>query len=140
MGFSMLEVLTAMAVVAVLLSLASPQLSAFQAQYRITSGARQVAIDLQRARMKAVGENAFCRVMFYGDGTYVLQSSVDGVTFVTNGAGMRLPEGISFVGTLPQPTFTRLGTLTAPGSLSLTNTLGQTKAVQINLFGKITIT
>ncbi len=138
-GVSLLEVVTAVAVAAILMALAVPQLPVWRAHMRIGSSARQIAIDLQRARMKAVGENAFYRVVFSNDGTYVLQTSPSGITFTNDSAPVQLAEGVQFVGTLPQLTFNRLGTLAAPASVSITNTVGQTKIVHINVLGRITI-
>lgn len=138
-GFSLAELLTAMGLTAVLLAIAAPQLPTYYAQLEIAGGAKQVAIDLHRARMKAVGENAFYRLTFSDDGTYVRQSSQDGATFVNDGAAVALPTGVQFVGTLPQPTFNRLGTVAADATVTLTNVIGTTKAVHVNTLGNITI-
>ena len=141
-GFSIAEVLTAIVVGAILCALAAPRLPAYQAEFQISGGARQIAVDLQRARMRAVGENVFYRVVFNMEGSYVLQSSADGITYVNEESPLRLPSGISFVSTfggLPQPRFSRLGTLAADARLTIKNSIGQTKVVQMNTLGQITI-
>lgn len=138
-GFSFIEVLTSMALATVLMTIAVPQLPALWAQFQIGGAARAIAIDLQRARMKAVGENAYCRVVFSSEGSYVWQSSADGTTFTTSGAAVWLPNGVSFLGTLPTPTFNRLGVLSDGTAVTITNSIGQTKTVQVNILGKITI-
>lgn len=138
-GFSFVELLTATAVAVVLLALAAPQLPVFWAQFQLGNSARQVAITLHRARMRAVGENAFYRVVFGSDGTYVLQSSADGGSFANVERPLALPDGIGFVGDLPQPTFNRLGTVASEGQVTVVNSLGQAKTVAINILGKISI-
>jgi prepilin-type N-terminal cleavage/methylation domain-containing protein len=141
-GFTIAEVITAMAVGGLLLALAAPQLPTYQAEFQIGNGARQIAIDLQRARMKAVGENVFYRIVYNTNGTYVLQSSADGAAYTNNGVPVALPSGIHFVvtfGGLPQPRFNRLGILAADARLTIGNSIGQTKVVQMNTLGQITI-
>lgn len=141
-GFTIAEVLVAVGVGSVLLALAAPQLPAYKAEFQIANSAREIATDLQRARMKAVAENAFYRIVFNTDGTYVRQSSADGATFVNDDVPVALPSGIRFVvtfGGLPQPKFNRLGTLAADARLTLTNSIGQTKVVQMNTLGQVTI-
>ncbi len=138
-GFSFTEVLTATAVGVVLLGLAVPQLPVFWAQFQLGNSARQVAITLQRARMRAVGENGFYRVVFAADSTYVLQFSVDGSSFANAERPLALPDGIGFLGTLPQPTFNRLGTVASDAQVMMVNSLGQVKTVTVNVLGKIGI-
>ncbi len=138
-GFSLTELLTAMGVVAVLLTVAAPGLPRYVAQFEITGSASQIAIDLQRTRMKAVGENAFYRLVFSDTGSYYRQASQDGATFVDDGAAIALPSGVRFVGSVPQVTFNRLGTVAADATVTLTNALGMTKTLRINTLGNITI-
>lgn len=138
-GFSIVEVLTVTAVAAVLAGIAVPQLPPLWAQFQIGGATRQIAIDLQAARMRAVGENSYYRIVFNADSTYVLQSSPDGATFANRALPVSLPAGIQFVGSVPQPTFNRLGMLADAASVTITNSIGQTKTVGINILGKITI-
>jgi hypothetical protein len=133
------EVLTSTALASVLLAIAVPQLPTLRAQFQIGAAAREIAINLQQARMKAVGENVYCRVVFNNNGSYVLQSSADGTSFTTSGPAVWLPHGVSFLGTLPDPIFNRLGVLGDSAAVAITNSLGATKTVQINILGKITI-
>jgi Tfp pilus assembly protein FimT len=141
-GFSVFEVLPVTAIAAILMSVAAPQLPVYWAQFQLVGSARQIGVELQRTRMKAVGENSFYRIIFNGEGTYVRQSSSDGVTFVSDAGPMSLPSGIRFVSTaggLPQPTFNGLGTLQADATVTLTNLSGRTKVVQMNTVGRVSI-
>ncbi len=139
-GYSLTELLTAMGLAAILFAVAAPQLPMYWAQLELSGSAKQIAIDLQRARMKAVGENAFYRLVFNADSTYVRQSSTDGgVTYANDGMAVVLPFGIQFKGTLPRPTFNRLGTATADATVTLQNAIGATKTIQINTMGNTSI-
>ena len=138
-GFSLSELLTTMGVAAALLAIATPQLPRYVAELRIAGSASQIAVDLQRTRMKAVGENAFYRLVFRDAGSYYRQSSQDGTTFVDDGAAAVLPSGVRLVGTVPEVTFNRLGTVGADATVTVTNALGMTKTLRINVLGNITI-
>ncbi len=139
-GYSLTELLTAMGLAAILFAVAAPQLPMYWAQLELSGSAKQIAIDLQRARMKAVAENAFYRLAFSPDGTYVRQSSTDGgVTYVNDGTAVVLPLGIQLTGSLPRPTFNRLGTATADAAVTLQNVVGATKTIRINTMGNTTI-
>jgi len=138
-GYTFVEVLTSAALASILLAISVPELPTLWAQFQIGGTARKIAVDLQRARMKAVGENAFYRVVFAGDGSYIFQKSADGSSFADDGRAVWLPNGIAFHGELPRPTFNRLGVLNNGVSVTVTNTLGQMKTVEINILGKITI-
>jgi Tfp pilus assembly protein FimT len=140
-GYTLFDVLASVLLTAVLSAVAVPQLSALRAQFDLQTTARAIAVNLQRARMKAVGENRFCRVVF-ADGSYVRQCSDDGVLFTNDGTSTVLPPGTAFVNTLgglPRPTFNRLGTTAGDASITVSNRLGQRKVVRINALGRITL-
>jgi Tfp pilus assembly protein FimT len=141
-GYTLVDVLAAVVLTAILSAVAVPQLCAVRAQFDLQSSARAIVVDLQRARMKAVGENGFCRVVFDASGSYVRQCSADGVVFVDDGPVTYLPMGTAFVNApdaLPQPTFNRLGTAAGDASITVSNRLRQRKEVRVNALGRITI-
>jgi prepilin-type N-terminal cleavage/methylation domain-containing protein len=141
-GYTLVELLVAVMVGVVLTAVAAPRLSSFRAQFQLAGDARAIAVQLQRAKMKAVAENAFCRLTFFTGGTYSRQCSPDGVTFTPDGSEMNLGSSSRFVNTLgglPQPTFNRLGTATADTSVTVSNSLGQRKSVRVNVLGRVTV-
>jgi Tfp pilus assembly protein FimT len=141
-GYTLFDVLASILLMAIVSAMAVPQLSALRAEFDLFGSARRVAVELHRARMKAVAENAFCRIAFSTDGTYIRQCSADGATYLNDSPVSALPTGTTFVGTLagiPQPTFNRLGTVAGDAAITLVNRLGQRKVVRINVLGRVTI-
>src|SRR5262245_18149650 len=63
-GLTVIELIVSLGLLSVLGSIAFLQLPPFLAQVRLNSGARQVATDLQVARMKAIAQNRRLRVTF----------------------------------------------------------------------------
>jgi prepilin-type N-terminal cleavage/methylation domain-containing protein len=142
-GYSIAEVLTVIAIGAAISGIAVPNFVSLSARYQLSSAAQQLAFDVGRARMKAVGENVYCRVRFAAGesgSTYWLERSNDGTTYSLDGVTAQLPRQVSFSG-LPDviPSYNRLGVGTGTSVIQLVNAKGQTKTVSINLLGKVTI-
>ena len=63
-GFTLLELLVSLAILGILVGLASLQVAPWRSRTRLDSGARQIVTDLQLVRMKAVAQNRRFRVIF----------------------------------------------------------------------------
>jgi prepilin-type N-terminal cleavage/methylation domain-containing protein len=61
-GLTLMELVITLAVLAVLLTIAKPSLNIFSSAYKLRGAAREVATDLQFARLLAVKENKDIRV------------------------------------------------------------------------------
>lgn len=98
-GYTLVEMLTALAIGIIVSAVAVPSLIEFQRGYSLTAAANQVAYDIARARMKAVGENTIHRLRI-GSGEaadrYWLERSNDGVEFTQDGPTLFLPTGVRF--------------------------------------------
>ena len=68
-GFTLLEMLIAMAILAIIISVGVPSLSGFSANQRLIGAAEQVYSHLQQARSEAVSRNTLVYVNFAVDGT-----------------------------------------------------------------------
>ena len=78
-GFTLLELLIVIALLGILGSLASLQVAPLLSHARLARGARQVATDLQAAKMKAIAQNRSFRVTFRPDTSdYVVDRDEDG--------------------------------------------------------------
>ena len=142
-GVSIAEMVTVVAVAGVLSAIAVPGFVTIAARYQLVSAAHQVAFDVARARMKAIGENVYCRVVFAtGDGgnRYWLERSDDGTAYAVDGPVTPLPSRVSF-SSLPStvPAFNRLGVSSGTAVIGLANTNGDTKTVSINRLGKVAV-
>lgn len=151
-----MELTFALMLGATVAGMAVPSLSAIRAHLAVGQVAREVAVELHRTRMRAVGENALCRLVFDPAGTYVRECSTDGVTWVSEAATVTLPAGVQLLssvasssfsfdargansGGLAAPTFTRLGTVDAEATITVSNCRGEYHVIHVNALGRITI-
>jgi len=75
-GFTLLEMLIAMMILAIIISIAIPGMSQFSANQRLVGAAEQVSGHLQQARSEAVASNRQVFVNFASDGTATWQYGV----------------------------------------------------------------
>ena len=66
-GFTIMELVVVMTLALIIMGIALPNLLSWLPTYRLSAGARQVASDLQLARMKAISQNAKFRLIFNGN-------------------------------------------------------------------------
>lgn len=76
-GFTMIELMIVVAIIAIVATLAAPSFRGFLAKKRIEGVASELATDLHYARSEAVSRNATVRVTF-GSGCYLLTAQPDG--------------------------------------------------------------
>jgi prepilin-type N-terminal cleavage/methylation domain-containing protein len=70
-GFTIIELLTAVAIAAILIALAAPSFNEFLAKRRVEGTTSELVTDMQFARSEAVSHNAPVRITF-GSGCYVI--------------------------------------------------------------------
>ena len=129
-GFSFVETLTAIFILGVLVSIAMPHFTRLLPGLRLNSAARQIATDLQLARMRAISQHANQTVAFntttatytLGTDTRNLSTLYPGTTITKTG----------------DPTFTTTGTAIAGQTITVSNN-GVSKTVQVNAIGRVTI-
>lgn len=147
-GFTMIEMMVVVAVLAIVLSIALPNLQIMIANTQIRSVAESVRNGLQVARIEAVKRNESVRFTLNADsswqiGCVTVVADLDGdgqadCPAVITQKGVREGGGnaVTVVGA-GQAAFTSLGTLTAASTLALVNftstTVAGTKALRITL-------
>ncbi|MGH7822438.1 MAG: GspH/FimT family pseudopilin [Candidatus Binatia bacterium] len=95
-GLTLLELLCTVGVMALLLAIAVPRVSAMLPAALLDQGARSLAADLRFARVKAVAENRRFRVTMELDhALYRVEADAEG-TFVPDGGDRALPGGVTF--------------------------------------------
>jgi Tfp pilus assembly protein FimT len=140
-GASLLEVLAATAIGMTLLAIGVPQMSRLRGPYALSSATRQVATDMQTARLRAIARNARYRVNFNAAAeTYVLERETSPNTFVAEGGTQKLPAGATLTAPSPgNPIFDTRGMLTADVSVSVSVAGTGSRTVTVNVLGRTTV-
>ena len=156
-GFTLVEIMVVVALVAALALMSSPNLVTAMVRYRIRTAARELSQAMRKARWQAIKEKRKVRMVFnQSRGTYEVGGRVfplkgslaehygSGVAFgfgrATRSAaasGGRLPRKlITFQGSPPRLTFNAYG-VSNPGSVYLTNSRRESYAVVVSTSGRI---
>ena len=140
-GFSLIELLIVIALIAIMMGFAVPTWQRYAANSDLKTAAREVKADLFNVRQRAVEENVdFYRLTFNTVGnSYVLTRSDTGVTVWTKslaalGKGITI-NAVNFSGG-SVISFQRRGTMSQWGSVTLRNSIGSTATVTVNITGR----
>lgn len=137
-GFTLMEVIAVLVLMAIIMAIAAPSFISWLPSYRLSAAARQVAGDLQLARMKAISQNTAFQVS-YSSKTYVIQKCTPSCASPTNDSGnIVLPEGITAAASAT-PQFQPRGTAGVTATITLTNDLSATKLVCVKAVGRVDI-
>ena len=141
-GFTLMELIVAIAIASTVMGVAIPSFLSWLPTLRLSSAARQVATDLQVARMKAISQNVKFRISFVGSvpgaSTYLLQKD-NGGTFVTDSGPFSLPEGITVSALSATSEFQPRGTVNSASDITLRNINSETKLIQVAVVGRVKI-
>lgn len=158
LGFTLVETLVVVCLLALLLGLAIPSYQGFQERYRLEGHAQELTTDLYYLRSEAVARNKGLRISFGSDagGTcYVLHSgsagdcscASDGISQCTaadatviKSLGLRNDRGVRI-----QPNVTSMlfdpvrGTTTPTGTVNITTASGKALRQIVNIMGRTKI-
>ncbi len=141
-GFTVLELIVAIAIASIVMGIAIPSFLSWMPTLRLSSGARQVATDLQVARMKAISQNVKFRVNFIGSipgaTSYQLEKD-NGGTFIADSGPFSLPDGITVSALSLTSEFQPRGTVNSASSITLQNINSETKQIQVAAVGRVMI-
>jgi type IV fimbrial biogenesis protein FimT len=131
-GFTLIELVVVMAIAAILLTIALPNLIGWTPQKRLQSAASDIQGALHVARMGAVKGNT--------SGVVVFETANDRYTVTVDGRTVRtgqMPAGVDLLSVTPQTTitFNSRGFPNATTTVSLKTSSIPTWTVQLNLTG-----
>lgn len=141
-GFTLIELMIVIAIMAILAAIAAPNYQAFMAQRRLNGAARQIMSDLMNARMQAVSQNNEFKITFTNNHEYQIlddddnDGSIDtGEIQVTKDIHTDYPD-VTFSSTA-NPVFEPRGTANGT-TVTVTNAAG-TKNVSLAITGRVVI-
>lgn len=138
-GYSLLEMLVAVAVIGTVTALGVPQLGRLRAPYAADNAARMIVSHIQTARQQAIARNVRFRIN-YGSSSYTVQREASPGNFVTDTGLIRLPTGVTLSAPNPSnPIFDSRGMLTGNVTFNVTTANAHTRTITINVLGKATI-
>jgi len=121
-GFTVVELLTVIGIMLVITAIATPSFYYWLPTYRLSAGARQIAADLQLARMKAISQNTRYRLSFTAANIYEMQKDDAGFDVAPGHGSVKLPEGITVTGSpFNTSVFQSRGTASITQTITLTN-------------------
>jgi prepilin-type N-terminal cleavage/methylation domain-containing protein len=142
-GFTLLELIIALALAGAVGLVAAPQISHMRAQYELATAANTLAFEITRTRMQAVGQNNYMRVRASSNSQYVREKSDNGTTYTQDGTATTLPSNVTVsAGTTGSPTFNRSGIATSSTAFTLSRTVGNRtmhKTVTTSILGRVSI-
>jgi prepilin-type N-terminal cleavage/methylation domain-containing protein len=135
LGFTALELMVVIGLIAILMSIAVPSLIGWLPDYRLRSGTEDIQSALQLARLRAINGNTTATVSFdLGNESY--QASVGGQTFKAG----QMPTGVNifsadFAGA-QQVQFNSKGfSNLAGGTVEVRNSQGGTRQITVSFTG-----
>ena len=146
-GFTILELLCALAVLGLLFTVALPRISAILPALMLDRAARGLLADLEIARVKAVNRNTRVRTICeLASAEYRVESESEG-RFESEGGARALPAGISFdaadstrvSGGRISITFLPRGHTTDNATIALADGRGDERRVIVSAAGRVRI-
>jgi prepilin-type N-terminal cleavage/methylation domain-containing protein len=134
-GFSLIELLIVVGLVAVLGAMTAPVMAGAIKRYELITSGQQVVSTIRSARLQAVAKNMVLKVRFDfpEDGQYQVVDAAD----VAVGSVLTLGEDITFGG-FTDVQFTTAGRIAAPVTITVTNgNVEQDGTINVSASGQV---
>ncbi len=146
-GFTLLELLCALGILSLLATVALPRLSATLPALALDQAARQIASELELARIEAINRNARARTIFdLAAARYSVELESEG-RFEAQGAVRSLPSGVSFDSAASSRvsagrisvTFVPRGNTADNATIAVTTASGGSRRVVVSAAGRVRV-
>lgn len=140
-GFTLIEMLVALAIVAIGVTLAAPNITGFLAQLRLNAATRNLASDLRKAQSISIQRNIALQVTVDSPTHYYMNNPGPVPTttpVLQTNAAMQVP-GITIVGPAANPVFRPNALVQNPGTYTVNGPNGQSRTVTLWSVGRVTI-
>jgi len=115
LGFTLVELLVAGIIMAIVAAIAAPGFSGLIRNYKLTNAARVVWLDLQRAKMMAIKQRTTMQVDFTSTLYTIARADTPTPAILSRNLSSDYPGiTVSLVGTAQSVSFTSTGTLLPP--------------------------
>jgi type II secretory pathway pseudopilin PulG len=133
-----MEMLVAIGLMLVVSAIATPVASTIFNRYEFTSTVEQMAFEIARARMQAVGQNTPVRIRLTTGGYVREFDALNNNVWAQAEPPVMLPSGITATGSLGGPQFNRNGI--APQTTNIiVSGFGQQRTIRTTVVGRVTI-
>ena len=139
-GFTVLDIIATLAIFGILAAIAVPTWGNLLPGYQLNSAARQVATEFQSARNRAMVQYRRFRIVFDSATTYRVEreNTPGAADYVLFSGPKGFPSGITAAAN-NTPVFQTRGDASPTGSITLTNSKGETKAITVSSTGRVEI-
>jgi prepilin-type N-terminal cleavage/methylation domain-containing protein len=133
-GFSLIELMIVVGLVAVLVGTTVPAMAGAIKQYELLTTGQQIVSTVRAARLQAVGRNMVLKVRFDfpADGQYQVVDAADAAV----GLPQALGDDITF-GAFADVEFTTAGRLAAPVTITVANEDERTRTISVSASGQV---
>jgi prepilin-type N-terminal cleavage/methylation domain-containing protein len=141
-GRSLIEVLTAISLSAILMAIAVPNFSGLRSPYLLRQTSQQIAAEFSKARMRAIARNARYRLTYNSTSkTYQLEREITSGSNTWTAESVNSVSGlVSLSGVGTPPIFDTRGMLNSDVSIGVSvQGYSKTRTVTINVLGQVTI-
>jgi len=135
LGFSFLEILLVLALFTILAALSLPSLPQISSVFNLREAARELASDLQYARMVAISQNQSSQITFISPTYYQVSRVSDGTVLKTRDFATSYP-GVMISGA--PVTFNSRGMTSSAANMAVSNAHGS-KNISVAFSGKVAI-
>jgi prepilin-type N-terminal cleavage/methylation domain-containing protein len=139
-GLTILELLVAIALLGIVGAAAVSSHQRMLAAWRLAAGARQLVIDLELTRIRAISENTGQRLRFAVDApAYTHEREDDSGRYFTFGKPHALPEGVQVAACTARGstvTFRPRGHATTYGTITLRGSNGEQRRIIVDVAGR----